>query len=382
MLRSIVRLDTNIANQICEQATDERVVTQRLKHLVRHHLRTQGILKQDWYEHLYATYHALHTQSPSSLHPDTAHTSTYSAGTGAASGNPASGLDDEGMNVKVLKRFLHTLQVYLTDDSIHHLFQILDSDHDGIITWEQLATKLLPEVYKKQISLQKRKLSQQPDGGNHVAFEYQLTQQAASNKRPSLVSDVIRRSSEGLRQSILFMQRRRSSAKGQQEVVASKGEDSQTNLAPSSSHVSVSLAHKLFEIEKEGEDLIASVSTRAPSQTHHHSTRSQMQEEEDVNTNSSDGMRSSDSEDSDAESPLSMKSNARPLSSEERRYQEHQLSREDQDHSHGDPITTMTNLRAISDLSSIQLMTAEEERREGVVVYDANVNGQGVSFDV
>lgn len=160
MLKSIVKLDQRIANDICERATDERVVTQRLKHLLRSNLKTMQIAREGWYDYLFAEF-----KQVKPTHTD-------------------------GLNVSDLKRFLHSLQIYITDESMKRIFTVLDTDKDNCVHWERLSEILLPEFHKRKIKL-KKKLDKK--GRGSIAYEYQLAEGAdmPSNRRSSKIDQLV-----------------------------------------------------------------------------------------------------------------------------------------------------------------------------------------------
>eukprot|EP00981_Chlorochromonas_danica_P001157 scaffold256_cov175-Ochromonas_danica.AAC.9 len=153
MLKSIVKLDQRIANEICERATDERVVTQRLKHLLRTNLKTMAIDRKEWYNHCYGEYQTVLAEG------------------------------QRGLDVSQLKRFLHALQIYLTDDSIRRIFQVLDTDKDHSVHWERLSQILLPEYYKRKIRLLKKKIVTSSKKSKHVEEDHEEGVDGGTSKK-------------------------------------------------------------------------------------------------------------------------------------------------------------------------------------------------------
>ncbi len=132
-LRSIVTLDQRIASQICEKAEDERNVNMRLRRILRTALRKLNISRHDWDKLLKEKYDLC--------------------------SSPYDGL----MNQQQFKMFLHSLQIFLTDESLKNLFTVLDSDYDGKLMWEGLFPIIFPELQKYTIQI-KKKRSRSNDG--------------------------------------------------------------------------------------------------------------------------------------------------------------------------------------------------------------------------
>ncbi len=125
-LRSIVTLDQRIASQICEKAEDERNVNMRLRRIVRTALRKLNVPKNSWPAFVGEKF-KLHA-SPS----------------------------DQFMSQQQFKVFLHSIQVFLTDESLKNLFVVLDGDCDGKLIWYGgLFPIIFPEHVKQTVQIKK-----------------------------------------------------------------------------------------------------------------------------------------------------------------------------------------------------------------------------------
>ncbi len=181
MLRSIVALDQDIVNRICEAAEDERNVTLRLRRTIRTALKKLLLPKADWHK----TVEEKFTQYASS----------------------------NGLSANQFNLFLHSLQIFLTEPSRKELFNVLDFDEDGRLTWETINPIIFPEALKRNIKIKKKRRSiishgnQDKDDLNRhstddgMIFEYSIAGRE-SGERPS---ELGRRSSliQNIRRSIV-----------------------------------------------------------------------------------------------------------------------------------------------------------------------------------
>ena len=116
MLRSASVLDEDISAKICEDALDERVVTQRMRKMVRAALAEIDPLKASWSPFLKEVF--------SHYVPD---------------GKP-------GVTPKQFTLFLHGIQIHISKKSIRRIFKVIDFDQSGYVTYEELSSIVFPEL--------------------------------------------------------------------------------------------------------------------------------------------------------------------------------------------------------------------------------------------
>ena len=138
ILKSISTLDEEVSDKICEQAVDERNVTAKLRQAVRRSLETEKIEnnlpESMWFQFLSNRFHDMLT---------TTNSTTFSF---------------DGMSKRKFRAFLHSLHIFLTDESTSSIFTVLDVDRDGRITWDQLQGIVFPELQKKTVKVIKVKV--------------------------------------------------------------------------------------------------------------------------------------------------------------------------------------------------------------------------------
>jgi hypothetical protein len=117
VLRSASVLDEEIAVKICEEAIDERVVTQRLRKMVRTSLLDIEPEKANWSLFLAEVF--------SHYVPD----------------------NRPGLSTKQFSLFLHGIQIHLSKKSIQRIFKVIDFDHSGYITWIEFSSIVFPELF-------------------------------------------------------------------------------------------------------------------------------------------------------------------------------------------------------------------------------------------
>jgi Ca2+-binding EF-hand superfamily protein len=117
VLRSASVLDEEIAVKICEEAIDERVVTQRLRKMVRTSLLDIEPVKSNWSLFL--------TEVFAHYVPD----------------------NRPGLSTKQFSLFLHGIQIHLSKKSIQRIFKVIDFDHSGYITWTEFSSIVFPELF-------------------------------------------------------------------------------------------------------------------------------------------------------------------------------------------------------------------------------------------
>lgn len=125
-LKSIVTLDRRVSDKICEDAVDERNVTQRLRKIVRGALRDLELPKDEWNSYLRTHFDQFVAENR------------------------------KGLTESDFRLFLHSLHVFLTDLSVHRIFGVIDFDRDGILTWENISPIVFPDLQKKQFKLDKQ----------------------------------------------------------------------------------------------------------------------------------------------------------------------------------------------------------------------------------
>ena len=116
LLRSLSVLDEDIAARICEDALDERVVTQRLRKMVRTTLSEIEPDKNNWHYFLNEVFGHYVPESRSGVSP------------------------------KQFTLFLHGIQIHLSKDSVKRIFHVIDFDQSGYITWDELSSIIFPEL--------------------------------------------------------------------------------------------------------------------------------------------------------------------------------------------------------------------------------------------
>jgi hypothetical protein len=124
LLQSIIKIDINIANKICEEAIEERNVTHRLRRLIRDKLKELGE-KKHWKRILYDYF---------SMKMDV----------------------NEEITRNEWRDFLYSLNIQLTNNSIRRLFQVIDQDQDGFIHWNDLYMMIFPDLMKKKIRIKRK----------------------------------------------------------------------------------------------------------------------------------------------------------------------------------------------------------------------------------
>lgn len=117
VLRSAIVLDEEIAVKICEDALDERVVTQRLRKMVRTALTEIEPLKANWTPFLREVfYHYVPDNRP-------------------------------GVSPKQFTLFLHGIQIHISKKSVLRIFKVIDFDQSGFITWTEFSSVVFPELF-------------------------------------------------------------------------------------------------------------------------------------------------------------------------------------------------------------------------------------------
>ena len=117
VLRSAIVLDEEIAIKICEDALDERVVTQRLRKMVRQALIEIETVKANWTPFLREVfYHYVPDNKP-------------------------------GVSPKQFTLFLHGIQIHISKKSVHRIFKVIDFDQSGFITWTEFSSVVFPELF-------------------------------------------------------------------------------------------------------------------------------------------------------------------------------------------------------------------------------------------
>jgi hypothetical protein len=123
-LKAVVSLDRTVADKICEDALDERNVTERLRKVIRSTLSGLSFEKDLW---------------PSFLREQFAVFKKEGA---------------KGISEKELRLFLRSLQIFLTDISVSRIFRVIDFDRDGRVSWEDLQAIVFPELVEMAIQVQ------------------------------------------------------------------------------------------------------------------------------------------------------------------------------------------------------------------------------------
>ena len=117
VLRSAIVLDEEIAIKICEDALDERVVTQRLRKMVRTALVEIEPIRASWTPFLREVfYHYVPDNRP-------------------------------GVSPKQFTLFLHGIQIHISKKSVHRIFKVIDFDQSGFITWTEFSGVVFPELF-------------------------------------------------------------------------------------------------------------------------------------------------------------------------------------------------------------------------------------------
>ena len=116
LLRSLSVLDEDIAARICEDALDERVVTQRLRKMVRTTLSEIEPEKENWHFFLNEVFSHYVPESKSGVSP------------------------------KQFTLFLHGIQIHISIKSVKRIFSVIDFDQSGYITWDELSSIIFPEL--------------------------------------------------------------------------------------------------------------------------------------------------------------------------------------------------------------------------------------------
>jgi hypothetical protein len=119
MLKATTSLDTDVSDSICELAIDERNVTQRLRKTLRNKLASLDLEDEDMWETFLAMQWDLFVDKGS-----------------------------KGVNIDGFKRFLHSIQIYLSHSSVERIFSVVDFDQDGIVRWVDVTTIVFPEMAK------------------------------------------------------------------------------------------------------------------------------------------------------------------------------------------------------------------------------------------
>jgi len=163
MLKSIVSLNKFVADKICEDAVDERNVKHRVRKVIRTALRTMEIPKEEWHTF---------TEDQFMLFVP---------------------YNDRGLNQTNLRLFLHSMQIFLTDNTVSRIFSVLDFDRDNKILWEDLSPIIFPELMRKQLRLKRKNKSfseRKADGGDEdddgdSEDEYGMKKKGGKNRRGS-----------------------------------------------------------------------------------------------------------------------------------------------------------------------------------------------------
>lgn len=128
VLRSAIVLDEEIAVKICEDAIDERVVTQRLRKMVRASLHDIEPNKANWPLFLSELF------------------SYYIAE------------NKEGLAAKPFTLFLHGLKIFLSESSVQKIFKVIDFDQNGCISYPEFFNVVFPELPRPADAEKKKSL--------------------------------------------------------------------------------------------------------------------------------------------------------------------------------------------------------------------------------
>lgn len=129
MLKSIVTLDKRVADQICEDAADERNVKHRLRKVIRTALRTMEVPREKWHDFARDQFDMF---------------------------LPVDG-DDDGLDEAHMRLFLHSMQIFLTDATVKKVFSVIDFNGDGTLSWDEISPIVFPELVKKHVKINKNK---------------------------------------------------------------------------------------------------------------------------------------------------------------------------------------------------------------------------------
>lgn len=158
MLKSLSSLDTNISDKLCEEALNERLVTQRLRKTIRTAL--SDILPDEKF-----TWHVfLHMQFKE-----------YAA-------------DQTGVDPEQFCNFLHSIQVRLTMASVDNIFRVIDYDGDGFVRWDDLFVLIFPELLRDRHKKKKSRRNASSVITNDIPAPVSPVRVVEDVKKPSLES--------------------------------------------------------------------------------------------------------------------------------------------------------------------------------------------------
>lgn len=125
-LKAVVSLDRTVADKICEEALDARNVAERLRKIIRSTLAGLNFEKLKWNSFLYEQFHLFKKDGA------------------------------DGITEKQMRQFLHSLQIFLTDTSVSRIFNVIDFDRDGKVTWKDLSDIVFPELAQQQLKVNRK----------------------------------------------------------------------------------------------------------------------------------------------------------------------------------------------------------------------------------
>lgn len=128
-LKAVVSLDRDVADKICEEALDERNVTERLRKVIRSTLAGLSFEKVRWQGFLFEQFHLFKKEAAA------------------------------GVTEKDFRLFLHSLQIFLTHTSVARIFAVIDFDRDGRVAWKDLSDIVFPELAQQQLKVNRKATS-------------------------------------------------------------------------------------------------------------------------------------------------------------------------------------------------------------------------------
>jgi hypothetical protein len=198
MLKSISALDKQVCDQVCEDALDERNVTRRLRLVIRNALREESRerpeLTKDHWEDFLSERFLQYTEVQRKFFENMSSKEREAGGLPGNLSRSDGLLETQYMyylTKKSFKAFLHSLHIFLTDESVSKIFVVIDADKNKKLRWEDFHVIVFPELRKKTINVKSAKKL-----GN--SSTYQLSNKVLKGQSP--IEQTVERQHQELQQ--------------------------------------------------------------------------------------------------------------------------------------------------------------------------------------
>lgn len=162
LLKSVVKLNRGVAEALCQEALEEQFVVDRFKDLLRNQLeKVLRMSTKEAFLYLREQFQLFDLWIPATTR---ATASSSGQNEGEVDGNEgvprsASALKRLGtsrsekdesqyfVDLVGLEQLLHSLKIFLTKNSLVRVFNFLDQDRSGHLSWDELANAVFPDVH-------------------------------------------------------------------------------------------------------------------------------------------------------------------------------------------------------------------------------------------